>query len=362
MPMVAQVAVWAEDYREARLVLEQIVNKAHRAGALGEIAFPLGVLADAQFRAGAWADAYATANEAVRLGSDTGQESALSFGLVQLARIEAARGLDAPCRQHVREALALAEPRGGFAIHFFAAAALGLLEIGLARFEAADDAMSWLAAAADAEGLREPAVVQWLPDAIEAAARSRNLNAAAQLLDRLDEQAAVTTGRWASAVAARCHGILASENDYEHAFEVALDRHGPAPSFERARTELCLGERLRRAKRRKDADRWLRAAADTFGRLGAAPWAERASAELEAAGGERPVHQGTIATHLTAQELQIALAVAKGATNREAGIALFLSEKTIETHLSSVYRKLGVRRRAELAALCARERLTPQVG
>jgi len=78
----------------------------------------------------------------------------------------------------------------------------------------------------------------------------------------------------------------------------------------------------------------------------------------EAAGGARPTHRGTLATRLTSQELQIALNVARGATNREAGIALFLSEKTIETHLSSVYRKLGVRRRAELAALFASERLS----
>ena len=357
-PMVAQVAVWAEDYQEARRILEGIVNKAHRAGALGEISFPLAILADAHFRAGAWVDAYATANEAVRLGADTGQESALSFGLVQLARIEAARGLESPCREHVREALALAERRGGFAIHFFAAAALGLLELGLARFEAAAETMSWLGAVAEAEGLREPAVVQWLPDAIEAAARAKDHEAAFQLLSRLDAQAAAAPGRWASGAAARCHGILAGESGYEEAFAAALDRHGPAPSFERARTELCLGERLRRSKRRRDADGWLRASAETFGRLGAAPWAERAWAELGAAGGTRRVDTGTLASRLTAQELQIALAVARGATNREAGIALFLSEKTIETHLSSVYRKLGVRRRAGLAALCASERLT----
>jgi DNA-binding CsgD family transcriptional regulator/tetratricopeptide (TPR) repeat protein len=383
-PMVAQVAVWAEDYRGARQVLEGIVNRAHRTGALGEISFPLAVLADAQFRAGAWADAYATANEAVRLGADTGQESALSFGLVQLARIEAARGLEDQCRQHVREALELAEPRGGFAVHFFAAAALGLLELGLGRFAVAGEAMSWLAAVAEAGGLREPAIVPWLPDAIEAAARARNHTEAARLLSCLDEQAAAAPGRWAAAAAARCRGILAGESAYQEAFADALGRHGIAPSFERARTELCLGERLRRSKRRKEADGWLRAAADTFARLGAAPWADRARAELEAAGA-RPTstaalgasrarmahpgtpddggagfaHAGTLATRLTAQELQIALAIANGATNREAGIALFLSEKTIETHLSSVYRKLGVRRRAELAALCASERLTP---
>ena len=357
-PMVAQVAIWAEEYGTAQRALERIVDRAHRVGALSELAFPLAVLADARFRAGAWADAYAAATEAVQVGTDTGQESALAFGLVQLARIEAARGMEEDCRAHVEQALALAEPRGGFSIHFFAAAALGLLEVGRARFEAAVEAMDWLNAAAAAVALGEPAVVPWLPDAVEAEARSGQREPAAALLARLDEQAAQAPGRWASAAAARCHGILASEHDYEAAFGRSLALHGLMPSFERARTELCLGERLRRSKRRNEAQASLQKAAATFGRLGAAPWADRANGELAAGGNSRSSTPDTLAARLTAQELQIALAVASGATNREAGIALFLSEKTIETHLSHVYRKLSLRRRSELAALFAKERLT----
>jgi DNA-binding CsgD family transcriptional regulator len=357
-PMVAQVAIWAEDYGTAQRTLERIVGRAHRVGALSELAFPLAVLADAWFRTGAWADAYAAATEAVQVGTDTGQESALAFGLVQLARIEAARGLEEQCRAHVEQALALAEPRGGFSIHFFAAAALGLLEVGRARFEAAVAAMEWLNDTAAAVALREPAVVPWLPDAVEAQARSGRREAAVALLARLDEQAARAPGRWASAAAARCHGILAGEHDYEAAFSAALARHGPMPGFERARTELCLGERLRRSKRKAEAQAALQRAAATFGRLGAAPWADRANGELAAGGSARSTPPDTLAARLTAQELQIALAVASGATNRQAGIALFLSEKTIETHLSHVYRKLGLHRRSELAALFAKERLT----
>jgi DNA-binding CsgD family transcriptional regulator/predicted ATPase len=359
-PMVAQVAIWAEKYGTAQRILDRIVEAAHRVGALGELAFPLAVLADARFRTGAWADAYAAASEAVRVGTDTGQESALAFGLVQLARIEAGRGMAESCREHVEQALALAEPRGGYSIHVFAAAALGLLDMGLARFEAAAETMEWLGQAGMA--LREPTVVQWLPDAVEAGARSGRRDPAMLLLERLDEQAALAPGRWARAVAARCHGILAGEQDYEAAFNQALAWHGPMPGFERARTELCLGVRLRRSKRKTEAQVVLRRAAGTFGRLGAAPWAERANSELAAGGAARAVTPDSLATLLTAQELQIALAVASGSTNRAAGIALFLSEKTIETHLSNVYRKLGLHRRSELAALFARERLTPALS
>jgi DNA-binding NarL/FixJ family response regulator len=101
----------------------------------------------------------------------------------------------------------------------------------------------------------------------------------------------------------------------------------------------------------------LRSAIERFERLAAAPWAERANTELRASG-ETVAPGGVIATNeLTPQELQVALAVAKGATNREAGAALFLSPKTVEAHLGRIYRKLDIRSRTELAALLAREEI-----
>src|SRR5207248_8751567 len=117
------------------------------------------------------------------------------------------------------------------------------------------------------------------------------------------------------------------------------------------------GERLRRSRRRKEARSILRSAIERFERLGAAPWAERANGELRASG-ETVQPGAVIATNeLTPQELQVALTVAKGATNREAGAALFLSPKTIEAHLGRVYRKLGIRSRTELASLLARQEI-----
>ena len=101
----------------------------------------------------------------------------------------------------------------------------------------------------------------------------------------------------------------------------------------------------------------LRSAIERFERLGAAPWAERAHTELRASG-ETVEPAAVIATNdLTPQELQVAITVARGATNKQAGAALFLSPKTIEAHLGRVYRKLGVRSRTELAALLAREQV-----
>jgi DNA-binding NarL/FixJ family response regulator len=87
-----------------------------------------------------------------------------------------------------------------------------------------------------------------------------------------------------------------------------------------------------------------------FDRLGALVWAERAQTELRATG--ETVHRDREAVHhLTPQELQVALVVGRGASNREAAAALFLSQKTIEYHLSNIYRKTNIHSRADLAGV-----------
>jgi DNA-binding NarL/FixJ family response regulator len=152
-------------------------------------------------------------------------------------------------------------------------------------------------------------------------------------------------------MAARCRGLVA--DDFDAAFAEALELHARTPApFELARTLLAYGERLHRARRRVDARARLREGLETFKRLRARPWAERAQGELRAAGAvdRKPVDSPD---ELTAQELRISLAAAGGATNRQIAAELFLSPKTIEFHLGRVYRKLGIRSRTELAAKVA---------
>ena len=117
--------------------------------------------------------------------------------------------------------------------------------------------------------------------------------------------------------------------------------------FEVARTQLYLGARLRRDGLRRDAREHLRAALDVFDDLGAAPWAEQVRTELRASG-ETVRRRDAARDELTPQELQVALLACEGKTNRDIGLALFLSPKTIEAHLGRVYRKLGIHSRVEL--------------
>src|SRR5207244_6739352 len=112
---------------------------------------------------------------------------------------------------------------------------------------------------AAARGLREPGVVQWTPDLIEAYVRAGRESDAERAVEEF-EQVAQETGRsWALGTAARCRGLLATEDEFEAEFQRALELHAGTPTpFERARTELCLGERLRRTRQRTDAREPLR--------------------------------------------------------------------------------------------------------
>jgi len=227
-----------------------------------------------------------------------------------------------------------------------------LLELGLGRVGGAIAAF---------EGLREdvgadPAVYQWHADLIEAYVLAGRGNDARPLLAQFERAAQASAGSWAHAAVARCKGLLATAAEVDEHFHAALAAHARSPMpFERARTELCYGERLRRDRRASAARPHLRAALAAFEHLGARPWAERARREL----GQGSPLTGT-GTHLTPHELHVAALVQRGMTNKEAGAALFVTPKTIEYHLSSLYRKLGVRSRTELALVFERGRPRPR--
>lgn len=350
-----QLLMWFEQYDRAREVLVRTIDSARAGSALGALPYALSVLADLDFRTGKWASAYAGASEAVRLADETNQITTLAFSLGCLARLEAAQGRESDCRAHSERALTIAYPRVG-AVVALAGSGLGLLELGLGHVDRAVEQLEPLARRAAEHGLKEPGVIQWAPDLIETYVRLGRSPEAELALAQFESLASKTERTWALAAAARCRGLLAGEDSFEVEFRRALEFHGRAPTpFERARTELCLGERLRRAKRRVEAREPLRAALTTFERLGAASWSERARTELAATGETARRRDPYAAEQLTPQELQVALVVAHGATNKEAGAALFLSPKTIETHLGRVYRKLNVRSRTELAHLFSRE-------
>jgi DNA-binding CsgD family transcriptional regulator len=355
--------VWMERYDDARLLLGRLVERARAASAPAELPYVLACLSDLDFRTGRWPAAYAGAAESCTLAQETRQTGALPFSLVCLGRVESAQGRETEARVHLERALELAAEIRSAAFEFVARAALGAHELACGRPDAAVQQLEVVRDTVAEHGLGEPNVIQWAPDLVEAYVRCGRGADGERVLATFSEQAESSRRLWARAGAARCRGLLAGAADFELAFVEALELHAQTPApFERARTELCFGERLRRERRRADSRDWLRSAMETFEQLGAVPWADRARTELGASGEHARRGDAPASHELTPQELQIALVVAQGSTNKEAGAQLFLSPKTIETHLGRVYRKLNVRSRTELARLLATEEIPEQVG
>jgi DNA-binding CsgD family transcriptional regulator len=342
-----------ERYPDARALIAGAVSAARRASAVGVLPYALAVLSEVEFRMGNLAAAYATGTESMRLGVETGQGSGAGYSLITLARVEAAQGRDEDCRAHARVAVELAGIHGLRSIFNYVGAALGLLELGRGHPAEALVHLEKTAQGFRESGPSEPNLIQWQPDYIESLARTGRIDDAVRALETLESDAERTDRAWARATAARCRGFISQDSEH---FQRALELHEFSPSpFEIARTQLCYGEILRRRRQRVEARQVLREALNTFERLGAEPWAMRAHNELAATGEKSRKRDVTVTRQLTPQELQIALAVAQGATNREAAAQLFLSPKTVESHLSSAYRKLGARSRTELVRIFANE-------
>lgn len=191
------------------------------------------------------------------------------------------------------------------------------------------------------------------PHFVEAAVRCHQRAKAAGALQGFERWAVASGSTIRRALAHRCHGLLAEGHAAaEEHFREALRLHDSGGTgLERAKTQLFYAHRLRRARKPGAARGPLRDALTTFRQAGARTWADRAAAELRAAGATAGpvVPRGT--PDLTAQQERICDLVVQGATNREIAGLLFLSPRTVDYHLRNVFVRLGVRSRVELAAL-----------
>ncbi|WP_166462823.1 AAA family ATPase [Amycolatopsis acidicola] len=192
--------------------------------------------------------------------------------------------------------------------------------------------------------------VMAIPAFIEAAVRCDENAAATVALETFDRWACGTMNTAYLALSQRCQALVADDDEAGERFREALRLHraGGRP-FELAKTELFYGERLRRSRKPRAARTHLRHAWKTFQRYEASYWADRARAELRAAG-EAVDHTAPASVDLTPQQAQISRLVAAGATNREVAAQLFLSPRTVEHHLRNIFAKLGIRSRVELTA------------
>jgi DNA-binding CsgD family transcriptional regulator len=338
---------WAGDLAEARVVLTGQLARAGERGDLWSVGSLHAHLADLERRAGdyAQADRYATRGlELCRQMYETSEGMWFSRAVVDahLGRAEAAREA---AIEGIADAARARDPVWANHNRWV----LGFLELSLGNVQEAAAILRELVAELRVIGVGEPTVHPCAADAVEALvatgeldeaeAIARDLLATGQRLDR----------PWALATASRGLGVVASARGDGAAagewIERALREHERmSQPFELARTLLVEGTILRRQKRKGQAKVALDDALTIFERLPAPLWADKCREEVRRLG-LRPSRDGG----LTDTEHKVAELVAAGRTNKEVAAELFLSVKTVESNLSRIYRKLGVRSRTELA-------------
>lgn len=192
-----------------------------------------------------------------------------------------------------------------------------------------------------------------LPELVEAAVRAGQPERAAAAAEQLTSRASASGAQWALGMAARSRALTSTGPDAEDHYREAIERLGNCRmAAHLARTHLIYGEWLRHQEgRRQDAREQLRTAHELLSDMGAEAFAGRAAGELRAAGENPRKRTARPADALTAQELHIARLVATGATNREIGDQLFLSPRTIEAHLRSIFHKLEISSRRQIKNL-----------
>jgi DNA-binding CsgD family transcriptional regulator len=297
---------------------------------------------------GEWEDLKPLADEHIRLCETHNYRLLECLSWYLLAMVAAARGDDTATRQLTDQMTRWATPRRAGLVVRLAAQARALAALGRGDFEAAYQA---------ATAVTEPGQLAdhvphalWLTlDLTEAAVRTgRQAEAAAHVAALHAAGLAAISPRQALTIDGAA-AIAAPDDQAAGLFERALAVAGADRwPFERARIQLTFGERLRRMKATTNARAQLTAALDTFQRLGAAPWAARAASELRATGltiGQQADHGPA---SLTPQQREIATLAAAGLTNKQIAERLYLSPRTVSTHLHQLFPKLGVTTRAAL--------------
>jgi DNA-binding CsgD family transcriptional regulator len=340
---------------KGRDLIDAAAARARDEAAIGALPLLLHHIARDQATTDRWPAAEASYDEAIRLSRETGQRIELAGSLAGLAWLEARIGREEACRAHAVEAATLCDELGARMYGVWAIQALGDLELGLGRPEAAAVHHEAQLEALRASGIGDVDLSP-APELVDAYLRLGRPSDAASVAAGFVTAAEAKGQPWVLARAARTRGQLAEDADIDACFQTALQLHERTPDvFERARTRLAYGSRLRRTRKRVRAREELRAALEDFDRLGAGPWAEQARAELLATGETARRRDVSTLDQLTPQELQIARLLAEGRTTREAAAAVFLSPKTVEYHLRNVYRKLGISSREALAAALGEE-------
>jgi DNA-binding CsgD family transcriptional regulator len=340
-------------HEESAAAIEIVLAIAEREGDWTVRPHLLRCLAWVELCAGHLPAALGHAEQAEELAGELGLDDGNIWAVS--GQVRAAVGRFDEARERCRRALDRARAVGNPWTEIRALGALGFLELTVGDSAAAAAALAPASAACGRMGTLEPGWYRVDGDLAEALVLIGRLDEAEDLIAAFERRASVGRHPWSLVVSTRARGLLEAARGAHDAAIRSLERSLATDGLdqmavERGRTLLALGATLRRANRRRSARAALGESRAILAAAGCAPWAERARLEWAAVSG-----RVASPSELSGMERRVAELAGVGRTNREIATELFLSVRTVESHLSSAYRKLDVRSRTELGtALAAR--------
>nr|WP_089211488.1 LuxR family transcriptional regulator [Streptosporangium subroseum] len=347
--LLGSTAVLVGDFDLAEALSAASLTDLRAQGRLGLLARALGAQAWSAVHLADLSTAIPAVEEAGRLARETAQP--LMYAIVQAtgAMLAALRGEHDRVEIYAAEAERASKSIRARPVLATVQLARGLAELGRGRHDAAYEHLRRMHDPADPAyhiGLRCYAVTELA----DAAAHSGRGGEIAGIVEELEAIALRTPSPSLHAGLRHARAVLADDTEAEPLFQAALQVDMRRWPFVRARAQLAYGEWLRRQRRSADSQAPLRAARETFDALGVIPWSERARQELRASGETSRRRNSEAQDKLTPQELQIVQMAAEGLTNKEIGQKLYLSHRTVSSHLYRIFPKLGIASRSELGA------------
>ena len=350
--VAAQQLVWRGSIREARDALTRLLDLADERGEPSSYALQRLHVCELELRAGGWDAAARLLDE----WAESSDSTLLLWPMYERCRalLAVGRGDTADALAWADEAIARAKQTGSNWDRLEATRALGMARLLSREPQAAAEALRWVWAHTESEGVKDPGAFPAAPELVEALVDLDELEEATTAAVRLRELAEAQAHPWGLATARRCHAVIRltrryAGDDVDELEDVVREYRGLGLRFEAGRSLLALGRAQRRHRKWGAARDTLERAAAAFEELGSPGWAEAARGELARVGARRAPDAG----ELTPAERRVAELAAQGLANKEIAQALVVTVSTVEFHLSKTYAKLGIRSRAQLAGRLA---------
>jgi DNA-binding CsgD family transcriptional regulator len=347
---VCTAGAYVDRLPRCRPALRRVVEVGREGGAITSAIEALFLLGNDAFFSGQWNELEAVTDDGLRLCDEYGYRLLRWPGVFLRALLAAARGDETTAREFADDMTRWAGPRRAGLVGNYARHVLTILALGKGEYEAAFEHASAVSAPG-VLGAHEPHALWLILDLVEAAVRANRPSEAAAHVEALQRTGVAEISSRLAIVTGAAAAMTATDDDEKRTrFERVLgmpeiDRW----PFEHARIQLAHGEHVRRARATGEARVHLQRALDGFRLLDARPWVEKTASELRAAGAATGPPAPRAAVSITPQQLEIAQLAAHGLTNKQIGERLYLSHRTVATHLYQLYPKLGIASRAALS-------------